>query len=299
MEHVRCDLCGNDNAVLYLKRADRFSGQMFQYVICRECGLIYLNPRPDPDTLLMHCYPICYEAYQPLQTLPRVKRWKKQRAVKTLVRFVSRYRTSGRLLDIGCGTGEFLYEMQKLGWKVEGVEPNERVATIARRYYGLKIFVGPVEEFESPPETYDLITMWDVLEHVSSPLSTLRRIYDWLSNSGFLIFSTPNIKSFDALLFGKWWIGWDAPRHLYLFPPITLTRLLSQTGFRVLARRCILGAQGSFRLSYQFLLSTELRPLYKFLKTLEVVFPIVLWPYKQLSYLLGYGPIITVVAQKT
>jgi|FaiFalDrversion2_1042247.scaffolds.fasta_scaffold00209_5 SAM-dependent methyltransferase len=298
MEYVYCDLCGRDDAALYLERGDRFSTHVFQYVVCQGCGLIYLNPRPDSDSLLSY-YPTHYEAYQPLQTLPRAERWKRLRAVQTLARFVCHYRANGRLLDIGCGTGEFLHEMQKLGWEVEGIEPNNYASAIAKKYYYLRVFVGPVEKFESPQSTYDVITMWDVLEHLSSPSSIMRRVYYWLRDDGILIFSTPNIMSFDAYLFGKWWIGWDAPRHLYLFPPATLNRLLNQTGFRIIAKRCILGVQGSFRLSYQFWLSDKPRLLYKLLKPLEAVFPVVLWPYKQLSYLLQRGPIITIVAQKS
>lgn len=300
MEYVCCDLCGADNSVLVLERIDRFSGSTFCYVSCRECGLIYVNPRPDMAEILTY-YPSDYESYQPLKAKRGIERWIKRRAWKILARLVSKYQASGRLLDIGCATGEFLKEMKDRGFEVQGVELNSFAAAVAQEVYGLKVFIGPLAEFKAPGGTFDVITMWDVLEHLPSPYVSLQQINHWLRDEGYLFFSIPNIHSFDAKLFRSWWIGWDAPRHLYLFPKPTLKRLLRDTGFNIIAMRCLLGGQGSFQLSCQFMLNRILGT--KIFQTASsqavwLLFSTLIWPYKEISYLLNRGPIITVVARK-
>lgn len=301
MEYTCCDLCGADAPVPLLERADRFSGEVFHYVVCGECGLIYLNPRPDVSDLLSY-YPDDYEAYQPLRTLTAVGRWRQRHALSILRRFVATHRRGGRLLDVGCATGEFLREMQAHGWEVQGVEISPQAAAIAQERHGLNIFVGPLTSFDAAAGMFDIITLWDVLEHLPSPRTHLLRIHHLLSSEGRLIFSIPNLRSFDARLFGCWWIGWDAPRHLYLFPEPALKRLLARTGFEIEEQRCLLGGPGAFQLSWQFWhhqradstvgIRRRVTPI------LLPLLPYLLWPYKELSYALNRGPVVTVVARK-
>ncbi|MEM2989715.1 MAG: class I SAM-dependent methyltransferase [Halobacteria archaeon] len=301
MEYICCDFCGADNSIPILKRVDRFSGAVFHYVRCHQCGLIYLNPRPDETEILTY-YPANYEAYQSLYKAKGVEHWMKQRAWKILAQFVSKYQTHGKLLDIGCATGEFLNEMRSRGFEVQGIELNSFAANIAQEIYGLQVFVGPLAEFKAPERTFDIITMWDVLEHLPSPSTSLRQIHHWLRDGGYLFFSVPNIHSFDAKLFGPWWIGWDAPRHLYLFPETTIKRLLWDAGFNIVAMRSLLGGYGSFRLSCQFILHKMIGTKRVFQPgLLQVIWLLVfalIWPYKEISYLLNRGPITTIVANK-
>lgn len=304
MEYVRCDLCGADHSLPLLERKDRFSGKTFCYVRCHSCGLIYLNPRPDSEEILSY-YPAGYEAYLPIQTLSVVERWQKKRALRMLSRFVSQYQSSGRLLDVGCGTGDFLKEMQNLGWEVQGVEPDSQSVATARKIYGLDVFAGPLSTFQAPEEVFDVVTMWDVLEHLPSPKSALQQIYRWLRNNGYLIFSIPNLQSFDANLFGTYWIGWDAPRHLYLFPISTLINLLNTIGFNIITQCCFTGGQGSFWLSLHFLIKEKIVGEKSRMSLfdgrnwmLRLPLSIIIWPYKEISYLFNRGPILTVVARK-
>ncbi|MEM3485988.1 MAG: class I SAM-dependent methyltransferase [Candidatus Methanomethyliaceae archaeon] len=300
MEYVRCDLCGADNSVPVLERIDRFSGSTFHYVGCRECGLIYLNPRPDATEILAY-YPASYESYQALRATKGIELWLQKRAWRILAQFVSQYQTGRKLLDIGCATGEFLREMRARGFEVQGVEFNSFAATIAKDVYGLKVFVGPLAEFIAPESTFDVITMWDVLEHLPSPYNSLQQIHQWLRDGGHLFLSIPNVHSFDAKLFGSWWIGWDAPRHLYAFPEPTLKRLLQDTGFNIVAMRSLMGGQGSFRLSCQFVLDRTIGARVFQPGLSQVVWLLVsalIWPYKEVSYLLNRGPITTIVARK-
>jgi len=191
--------------------------------------------------------------------------------------------------------------MQAHGWKVQGVEISLQAAAIAREKYGLRVFTGPLAAFSAPAAAFDIVTLWDVLEHVPSPRADLLRIHRLLSSEGCLIFSIPNLRSFDARLFGRWWIGWDAPRHLYLFPEPALKRLLAQTGFEIEEQRCLLGGPGAFRLSWEFWLDQCVGSRVakgKGARILSLLLPYLLWPYKQLSYAFGRGPVMTVVARK-
>jgi SAM-dependent methyltransferase len=300
MEHICCDLCGSANSSLLMRRADRFSGETFCYVICRDCGLIYLNPRPNQEEILAY-YPEEYESYQTSGSLERIARWRRQHALAILRQFVEKHKRPGSLLDIGCAHGEFLVEMRSHGWTVEGIEINKYAATIAQEKYGLNIFIGTLNEFDGSGR-YDVITMWDVLEHLASPKLALRRIHHLLNPDGRIIFCIPNLRSFDAKLFGHWWTGWDPPRHLFMFPPRVLDALLCQVGFEVETRRCILGGVGAFMLSCQFWLDNTIESNTAFKERLKQVcdslVPYLLWPYKEISYALDRGPIVTIVARK-
>lgn len=299
MEHVRCDLCGSDTPSLLLERVDRFSDKSFRYMICPECGLIYLNPRPGEDELLAY-YPEDYESYKTAESLRGIARWRRQHALGILRRFVEHYQRPGKLLDIGCATGEFLAEMRSHDWKVRGIEVNAHIAKIAQARHGLDVFIGTLDKFDTPDQ-YNVVTMWDVLEHLPSPCSALQKIHRMLSCDGRVIFCIPNMKSFDARLFGQWWTGWDAPRHLYMFPWQVLDVLLARADFEVEARHCILGGPGAFMLSFQFWLdNTKLKGVIKssVKRACELLAPYLLWPYKEISYALNRGPVITIVARK-
>lgn len=294
MASVICDLCQAGESRPWMERRDRFTGELFHYVKCEACGLIYLNPRPNAAALLSY-YPSDYEAYRPFRQLGGLARWRRQHALSLLRRSVMRYIDAGRLLDVGCATGEFLQEMRRHGWDVEGIEISPQAAAMARDVYGLKVFTGPIESFH-PPGRYDVVTLWDVLEHLSSPRAGLLQIRRWLSRGGHVILSVPNLESWDARLFGQWWIGWDAPRHFNLFSRPVIDRLLAETGFEVIDRRCFLGGPGAFMLSWQFWCDGNALP--RSIKGLSALVPYLLWPYKELGYLLNRGPIVTVVARK-
>lgn len=300
MEYVRCDLCGADSPVHLFRRRDRFSREEFDYVRCSRCGLIYINPRPWLDELSGY-YPDDYEAYSPTGTSTMARRWRQRHGFRILRRFIGRYHPAGALLDVGCATGGFLAHMRRHGWHVQGVEMNSRMAAVAREVRGLKIFGGPFVEFEADGNTFDVITMWDVLEHLPSPMASLQRVGDLLSSQGVFIFTVPNLQSFDARLFGDCWIGWDAPRHLYLFSPGVLKELLTKTGFEVYERRCLLGGPGAFDLSWRFWIrekwgAARLSPRLRQLTS--ALFPFLLWPYKEFSYLVNRGPVMTIAAGK-
>lgn len=297
VEEVNCDLCRRDAPSPLFKRKDRFSGQEYQIVSCSNCGFIYLNPRPSPEELPEH-YPSDYEAYYLLNDHSSSRnQWHLQRALNLQLNFIQQYASSrGRLLDVGCATGNFLKVGRDNGWQVVGVEPIEEAAKIAREYYQLNVFTGTLDSVDLDDDSFDAITMWDVLEHLPSPTNALVRSHHLLKPDGLLVFSIPNLSSFDRYLFGKHWIGWDAPRHFNLFTEESLTQLLEKTGFKLLARKCIIGGKGTFLLSMDNFIKDK--KLGSIVKSSYPVISALLWPYRQISYLLKRGPIITYAIQK-
>jgi SAM-dependent methyltransferase len=137
---------------------------------------------------------------------------------------------TGRLLDVGAGKGHFLAAARGRGWDVVGVELSEASARRARATYGLEMLVGDVLEIELAG-SFDVITLWHVLEHVADPGALLDRVRGLLAPGGRLVVSVPNNRSFQARLFGEHWFHIDEANHLFHFTPRSLAMLLLRRGF--------------------------------------------------------------------
>ncbi len=133
-------------------------------------------------------------------------------AASRMVRFLP-FSKRGRLLDIGCANGHFLSMMRQLGWEVEGVEPDEAAASLARKK-GLSVFQGSVEAAPLAPDSYDAITMSHVIEHLLEPRAVLERCVAALRPGGILMSGSPNPEGRNARVLREIWMGMDPPRHL-------------------------------------------------------------------------------------
>jgi len=261
METVSCNLCHSSNyRLLYnltdllLERKDVKS----ILVECLQCGLVYQNPRPTLEEMKAH-YPPEYNLYNPepyCETTPWLMKKAIQYGIRKRCRSVIRFRREGRLLDMGCATGTFLRGMHVFpNWELFGVEINREAAHIAKEKHGLNVFAGTLEEANYPERYMDVVTLWDVLEHLHDPSSSLREIHRILKPGGILIFRVPNKDSWDAKLFGPYWVGLEPPRHLYVFDKDLLTLLLEQTGFKIHKISCSSGGYPTFVQSIRFLLT--------------------------------------------
>jgi SAM-dependent methyltransferase len=141
-------------------------------------------------------------------------------------------RGRGRLLDFGCGGGSFLERMHDNGWQVTGVDIAAAAVERIRNQPGLHALVGTLPHADLPKASFDVITMWESLEHVHRPLEVLRAAHELLAPQGQLIVATPNIDSLAFRWFGRAWWGLDVPRHLSHFNPWTLQMMLNRAGFR-------------------------------------------------------------------
>lgn len=135
-----------------------------------------------------------------------------------------------RLLDIGCGNGDFLISAKEAGWQVSGIEPDPKAADAARQR-GLNITLGTVDMLASEADCFDAITLSHVIEHVHEPKQLLHDVLRLLKPGGMVYIATPNIQSHGAELFGKSWRGIETPRHLVIFNLASLVRLLAESGF--------------------------------------------------------------------
>ena len=169
--------------------------------------------------------------------------------------FVERHgNRGGDALDVGCGTGEFLLALRDRGWSVLGQEVNANAAGIAIEA-GLDVRTCSLDRCGFEAESFDLVTLWDVVEHLPDPVSTLREIRRILRPGGLLVLSTPDLKSLDSRLFAGWWHGLEIPRHLVLFGPETMRQALQRAGFEKVERKYISGSYHVRLLSVQALIT--------------------------------------------
>lgn len=231
-ETAACELCGADDCEPLFQGEDRRHDLPGRYAMarCRRCGHVYLNPRPDPETLPLY-YPEDYAPYDPHRGfVGRLTAALRRREAKSLRRSVP---AGGRILEIGCAAGDLLVPLRELGFEVVGVEMSSYAASIARERHGLTVHTGSLADVSLDPGSFDAVIMRNVIEHVRSPKGDLQRVATLLRPGGHLFIATDNFASLDRRVFGQDWYGYDLPRHLNLFTPQTLTALLEATGFRV------------------------------------------------------------------
>ena len=263
MERVDCQLCRSEEADLVFHERDRLHGidGLFSLMQCRRCGLLYLNPRPTREEMVRH-YPRDYLGYSTLHHrrsfLMRLDCWygMRRRARAVLERTDSK---GGKVLDIGCSTGEGLDAMRRLGdWEPYGVEINNAAAGYARDNLGLDVFPGTLLEAHYPDAFFDMVTMWNVLEHLHRPQDTLTEIARIVRPGGVLVISIPDPDCVEARILGRYWAGWDAPRHLTLYSRHTVSRALDLAGFDVFDTISFTGHHTVLALSLGFFLEEKL-----------------------------------------
>jgi ubiquinone/menaquinone biosynthesis C-methylase UbiE len=137
----------------------------------------------------------------------------------------------GELLDVGCGNGSFLATMQRLGWKVVGVEPDAKSAKIAKQQFNLPVIISALEEVKFPPHSFDCVTSHQTIEHMYQPMEFLKESLRILKPGGKLVITTPNLPSLGHRIFRRCWRGLEPPRHFYLFSPQALRKSVEKVGF--------------------------------------------------------------------
>lgn len=235
MHYVRCPLCSGDQAAPVFDEAPSNSSG---YVRCGVCGLAYLNPQPEPNELEVH-YSADYLPFQQvLDRQGRARRLLVHYGLWQRARLIDRYKHGGELLEIGCADGTFLHYLESRGnWRVQGLEVSDVAVRAARERYGLKLIHESVEAAVLPDAHYDVVAMWDVLEHLPNPRVALAAIHRIMKPDGVLIIRMPLEDGWDARLFGRYWAGWSAPYHLAVYSADRLERLLAGAGFSLVQAR--------------------------------------------------------------
>jgi 2-polyprenyl-3-methyl-5-hydroxy-6-metoxy-1,4-benzoquinol methylase len=194
----------------------------------------FVNPRPDAGEIGKYYESPDYVSHDAdkknrLNFLYRIVR---NVSIKNKFKLVEKYGGTKKLLDIGCGTGEFIFYCKKNGFDVKGIEPGEKPRTFAQKEYKLDVYQETYLNQLTIPE-FDVITLWHVLEHVHPLHDRLEKIVEIMKPDGTLIIAVPNCDSWDAHYYGKYWAAYDLPRHLYHFSQETMKTLAQKHTLKI------------------------------------------------------------------
>jgi len=222
-----CPVCGHVRAQDWLRGPDRFHGREEKYTLvrCPACSLVWLSHPPKPAEMHLH-YTDAYHKLISAAGENSPTRWKDRKAALT------QCKKSGALLDLGCSSGSFLAFMQSESWKLYGVEMSAEGARTAEEQSKAQVFVGDILDAPFPRESFDVITCFDVLEHLYEPRRVMARISEWLKPGGVIYVLVPNVNSAEARVFGSYWHGLELPRHLFHYSPASLKFLAESAGLR-------------------------------------------------------------------
>jgi SAM-dependent methyltransferase len=222
-----CPLCGQTGAREWLRSRDRFHGRQENYALvrCPACLLVWLSDPPRPEEMHRH-YTEQYHKLISASGENSPVRW--QHRKKTL----PQYKQSGALLDLGCSSGAFLESLKNEPWKLYGIEMSAEEARTAEARSGAQVFVGDIPDAPFAPESFDVVTCFDVLEHVYQPRRVMARVGEWLKPGGIFYVLVPNVDSAAAGVFGTYWYGLELPRHLFHYSPASLRYVAKSAGLR-------------------------------------------------------------------
>lgn len=234
---THCPLCEHETFRPHRTCRDHTaSGELFDIVECEACGFRFTNPRPSADEMGRYYESADYTPHQDtsqglLDVLYRGARLYTLRSKHRLVSSLVPH-SPGRLLDFGCGTGEFLNLCHSKGWDAQGLDPDPQAQAVAAHKYGVAVD-DPAQLRTMPDDHFDAITLWHVLEHVPDLVATVEQLKRTLAPSGTLLVAVPNCASLDAQFYGADWAAYDVPRHLYHFRPDDVRRLAAHAGLTV------------------------------------------------------------------
>ncbi len=241
-ETIACNLCGSmDHRVVYPAAPRQTTDFATEFrssadgplteplVACSKCGLQFVNPRLRQGLIL--------DGYREGSDERFVSqaRARERTFASSLARIERRVRT-GRLLDVGTAAGSFLHVAAKRGWRVSGCEPNRWMCDWGRTHYGLQLDSGTLPEQRYADHAFDVVTLWDVLEHDGDPTRLLQECHRVLAHGGYLVVNYPDIGSWIARLMGRRWV-FLLSGHLFYFTRRTVRDLLHRVGFDVLEIR--------------------------------------------------------------
>ncbi len=223
MESVPCALCRETDAAPFMKaRNIRQRGEReYDLVKCRSCGFVYLNPRPSKESI--SCYYVGTDT-EKANRPPTLS----ERFYFGLFRRLP-HKKAGSMLDVGCGSGRYIYLLKERGWDVKGVDLS--FTEYGRDVLGVDIFEGGLTDAGYADGSFDVVTFWWTLEHMHDPVSVLKEARRVLKKGGLLIVGVPNIESIEASVFKRNWFHLYIPKHINHFSQRSLDRMLKIAGF--------------------------------------------------------------------
>jgi len=278
MKKIKCAVCGCENNNIVLISQDyRFqtTSKRFELVKCQRCGLIFIDPQLAKDEVAKFYPKNFYEEPSQIdKVITKISFYPRQRKILN-------YAKQGRILDLGCGKGEFLSNFKMKGWVPFGVDVSEVACELAREKVGKNIYNCQLKECFFPSDYFDVIVLSHVLEHLLNPIDDLVEIRRILKLNGILMLSVPDIGSLQFRVSSQSWIHLDIPRHLYHYSFSSIKFLLERSNFEIVRLthpffdfpldfyKSLKQLNGSFR--YIWLLATVYKIFPQFRGTMEII----------------------------
>lgn len=237
MFYSECPCCNGKNIAKVLSAKDfTVSNEIFDVWQCNSCTARFTQNVPGKKESIPYYRSENYISHSDIKKgfINSLYHYVRNQTLSEKRKLIEKHTklTTGKILDIGAGTGAFLQTMQKADWQIEGLEPDETARENARSLYGLSLH--PSEElFNFSAESFDAITLWHVLEHVHELHEYIDQCKKLLKPNGCLFIAVPNYTCYDEKVYKEYWAAYDVPRHLYHFSPTTITQLLLQHGLQL------------------------------------------------------------------
>lgn len=284
-DSIKCNLCDSAGAKLL------FIKDNYIFLKCKKCGLIYIclsnqnlsKEEYDLNYLRKYKKRYLYENLGELKT--KLNSWKSK------IKKIDLIKDRGKLLDVGCATGFFLKAAKDDAWDVKGVEISAEMSKLAMDNFELDVVTGTLESARFPSNYFDVVTLWDLIEHVPDPTSTMLEVNRILKKNGLTVIRTINFKSLNQYIFKNKWRYYLPPEHLYYFSPKLLMLLLRKTHFDILR----MNTEFMFHAFKQGLVNKSSSNYEHVIEKLEIPISIVLNTFCRI---MNWGDIIEIYGQK-
>lgn len=231
-----CPWCKSEKNHRFLKLKDYFlSQEEFEIIECDECKLLFTSPCPAQDKIGDYYKSEDYLSHneEKKNLFARIYNIVKKTNIKNKFNIAIDSKSSAvKILDIGCGVGDFLNYAKEKGCEITGIEPSDDARKIAEKKLNTKL-LSPAELENLPDNSFDVITMWHVLEHVADLKTEIHHLQRLLKKDGRLILALPNYKSYDAEYYKDKWAAYDVPRHLNHFSKTSIENIFKETQFQL------------------------------------------------------------------
>lgn len=232
LEYLKnCPICDKNSFSNYLNVEDyTVSHKEFTIQQCNSCNFLLTNPRPPEDEIGTYYQSTDYISHHDVakDMMSKIYISVRDYTINQKVKLINELSSKkGSLLDIGCGTGNFIQAVKKDGWQITGTEPDSGARTVASARVGDSIYEGIIAP-QLTEKSFDVITLWHVLEHIHQLNENVIWVKDHLKEEGKIVIAVPNPQSHDAVKYGRFWAAYDVPRHLYHFTKASMKTLLDK-----------------------------------------------------------------------
>lgn len=307
-----CPVCQSIQLVFHFLSKDRMFQLpgIFRIYSCASCRVLSIQPKLKSTTLAIHYPTTEYYSYKPgvrkgffskLRAYSVRNQYSKSIPARLVKMFASvpalpEKHGEMRMLDVGCGSGETLIQLQELGWEGYGIDRDKQAIEAARKKGIKKVVLGTHKDLRSKfsADYFDAVRLYHVIEHIDNPREAVTSIAHILKPGGELIIGTPNAASLVASIFGSYWYNLDSPRHLVVFTPIALKKLLKDCGYTSI--NTSFASAGGIAGSLQYFLNEKINLKLDLVNKVWVI--LFLYPLEKLFDTLGVGDVFIIRARK-